>query len=277
MSDARFTGKLVVVTGAGSGIGRATALAFAGEGAHLALCDIDEATLEETAAAARALGRRVITRRVDVASRGDVAAFADDVHREHEAADVVVNNAGVAVSGGFVETTLEDWAWVMGINVMGVVHGGHFFVPRMIQRGQGGHVVNIASAAGLGATAPLVAYSTTKFAVVGMSEAMRADLKRHRIGVTAICPGFVRTGIGAASRGRGVWGTDEGKARTKKLIDRGIAPERVAARILDAVTQNEPLAIVGTEAVLMHTLKRLSPGLFEAVTHRVLSLAQPRG
>src|SRR5439155_7906728 len=121
----------------------------------------------ETAAAAGALGRRVLIRRVDVAKRDDVRALAAEVHRAHEAVDVLVNNAGVGLGGGFLDTGLEDWEWVLSINLWGVIHGCHFFVPPMVARGRGGHVVHVSSVAGYLATAQLAAYSTTQFAVSG--------------------------------------------------------------------------------------------------------------
>ena len=124
-----------------------------------------------------------------------MAAFASIVHREIGAADLLMNNAGVAVAVGFLHTELGDWDWVLGINVLGVVHGCHFFVPQMVERRGGGHVINVASAAGYVASEGLAAYSTTKFAVVGLSEALRNELRRYGIGVTAVCPGFVATRI----------------------------------------------------------------------------------
>src|SRR4051794_1525480 len=132
-----FDGKLALITGAGSGIGRATATAFARAGADLVLCDIDEAGLEATAAPLRGLGRRVSSHRVDVSSRDEMRAFADEVERTHGAVDVLVNNAGVAIAAPILETSLEDWSWILSINVWGVVHGCHFFAPGMVRRGRG--------------------------------------------------------------------------------------------------------------------------------------------
>src|SRR5262249_18182899 len=156
------------------------------------------------------------------------------------------------------DTTLDDWSWVMGINVMGVVHGCHFFVPRMVERGRGGHVVNIASCAGLAGTRMLVAYCTTKFAVVGLSESMRQELRPHRIGVTAVCPGFVKTNIVEAGRARGASATEKGKARALRTIERGIPAERVAERVLDAIRRDIDVLPITAEAWIIYSLKRLS-------------------
>jgi len=257
-----FAGKLALVTGAASGIGRATALAFARAGADLALCDLNEAALEETAVSARGLGRRVLTQRVDVARRDDVGAFADAVHREHEAVDILMNNAGVGLGGGFLDTGLDDWAWILSINLSGVIHGCHFFVPAMVRRGRGGHVVNVSSAAGFLATEQLAAYSTTKFAVFGLSEALRAELYPHRIGVTTICPGIINTPITRNARMLGRTATDAARAALVSFYERrNYGPERVAAAVLKAVARNRAVAPVSPEAWVMYYMKRLAPAL----------------
>src|SRR5215468_130228 len=195
MDVSTLDGKSVLVTGAGSGIGKATALACVRRGGRLSICDVDESGLEATAAEIRALGGSVSARRVDVADREAMRAFADAVHAEVEAVDLLINNAGVAIGGGFLHTSLDDWSWITSINIMGVVHGCHYFVPAMVGRGRGGHVVNVASAAGYLASAVLAAYATTKFGVVGLSEALRDELVPYGIGVTAVCPGLVNTAI----------------------------------------------------------------------------------
>ncbi|UQA58930.1 SDR family NAD(P)-dependent oxidoreductase [Polyangium aurulentum] len=277
MKQANFAGKVALVTGAGSGIGRATALALARAGADLVLCDISEESVCATADAIRALGRKALARRVDVSSRDAMAAFADEVHAQHAGVDLLVNNAGVAVSGGLLDTSLDDWAWQLGVNVMGVVHGCHFFVPRMVERGRGGHVVNIASLAGLAGSRTLVAYCTSKFAVVGLSEALRDELKHHRIGVTAICPGFVRTNISAAGRLRGVFAEPAARARAEQRLANGLPPERVAELILKAIGTNIAVLPVAPEAWVIYALKRLSPTLLEAVTRRVIDREYPPG
>jgi NAD(P)-dependent dehydrogenase (short-subunit alcohol dehydrogenase family) len=128
-------GRFALVTGAGSGIGRASALAFARRGADLALCDVDEAGLAATSEAARGLGREVLAQRVDVARADEMAAFADAVHRRVPAVDVLMNNAGIAIAGGFLDTSLADWERIRGVNELGVIHGCHYFVPPMVRAG----------------------------------------------------------------------------------------------------------------------------------------------
>jgi NAD(P)-dependent dehydrogenase (short-subunit alcohol dehydrogenase family) len=253
---------MALVTGAASGIGRETALALGRAGADLVVCDVNEVGLEETAAALRGLGRQVLARRVDVAQRGEMEGLAAEVHREREAVDILVNNAGVALGGGFLDTTLEDWDWIVAINLRGVVHGCHFFVPPMVTRGRGGHVVNVSSAAGYVASAPLAAYSTTKFAVLGLSEALRDELRPHGIGVTAVCPGLINTPITQSARLRGPGATPEARAALVEVYRRrNYGPERVAANLMKAIARNRAVAPISPEAWLMYFLKRACPGL----------------
>jgi NAD(P)-dependent dehydrogenase (short-subunit alcohol dehydrogenase family) len=255
-------GRTALVTGAGSGIGRETALALGRAGADLVICDLSQTGLEETTSALIAIGRRVIARRVDVASRDDMATFADEVHRQVEAVDILVNNAGVGLGGGFLDTTLDDWDWIIAINVRGVVHGCHFFVPPMVARKRGGHVVNVSSAAGYVATAQLAAYATTKFAVFGLSEALRDELGPHGIGVTAVCPGIINTPITGSARMRGPTATPEMRAALVAFYQRrNYGPQRVAANILRAIARNRAVAPISPEAWAMYVLKRLSPRL----------------
>ncbi|GIW43856.1 MAG: hypothetical protein KatS3mg077_1138 [Candidatus Binatia bacterium] len=259
-------GKTALVTGGASGIGKATALAFARRGANLVLCDVDERGLEATAEAIRALGREVFYQRVDVASRHDMRRFAEAVHERLPAVDILMNNAGVGLGASFRDTTLEDWDWIVGINLMGVVHGCHFFLPPMIARGQGGHVINVSSAAGYVATEPLCAYATTKFAVLGFSEALREELERYRIGVTAVCPGIINTPITRTARLRGPAATEEARQRMVAFYERrNYSPERVAENILKAVQRNRAVAPISPEAWLMYYLKRLSPALLRSI------------
>src|SRR5439155_1020798 len=147
----------------------------------------------------------------------------DADHAEHEAVDVLVNNAGVGLGGGFLDTSLEDWRWILSINLWGVIHGCHFFLPPMVRRGRGGHVVNVSSAAGFLATAQLAAYSATKFAVFGLSEALRDELRPHGIAVTTVCPGIINTPITTSAPMRGPLATPEGRRR--RLAAGGVAGE----------------------------------------------------
>jgi NAD(P)-dependent dehydrogenase (short-subunit alcohol dehydrogenase family) len=250
-----FQDKLALVTGAGSGIGRATALALAGAGARVVAVDVDEARVAEIE---RKLGDRcLLARRVDVSKKEEVRALAEQVHAASGALDLLINNAGVGHSGGVLNSKLEDWEWVLGANLWGVVHGCHFFVPAMVERGVGGHVVNVASTFGLVAAAGVAPYCTTKFAVLGLTESLRAELAPHRIGVSAICPGVIDTDI--IARGRF---TDEAKrARALRAFRRGHAPELVAGAILRAIRRNLAVVPVGSEAWLAWLGKRLSPRL----------------
>jgi len=248
--------KTVVVTGAGSGIGRATAEAFAKDGARLAICDVRADRVAEVAAA---LGDRVlVAKQVDVSDRAQMAAFADDVHGHVDAADVVVNNAGVGLGGSFVDTTLDNWDWVLGINLKGVVHGCHFFVPKMIERGAGGQIINVSSIFGLYAAPFSSAYVATKFAVLGMSRSLRAELAPHDIGVTAICPGMIATAI--VEDGRTSGGATRLRAEMiERFRKRGTPASAVADAILDAVRTNPAVRPVGRDAWVFATMTRFAP------------------
>lgn len=270
MDTTNLRGKTAVVTGAGSGIGRATALLLAQRGANLCICDINEVGLKEVEQLAQALGSQVLARRVDVAKRDEMKQFADAVHAQVPAVDILMNNAGVGLGGGFLDSSLEDWDWIVGINLYGVIYGCHFFIPPMVARGQGGHVVNVSSAAGYVASEALTAYSTTKFAVLGLSEALRAELDRQHIGVTAVCPGLINTPITQTSRLRGPSMNEEARKQMIAIYQRrNYTPERVAENILKAIQRNRAVAPISPEAWLMYALKRLSPGLVAWINRTV--------
>ena len=248
-------GKTAIVTGAGSGIGRATALAFAATGARVAACDVDPARL---AALAAELGPRALcVRQVDVADRAAVARFADEVHAAVGAADVVVNNAGVAVGGELLTTDLDDVDWLIGVNLRGVIHGCRLFGPAMAARGAG-QIINVSSVFGIYPAPHAAAYVATKFAVLGLSQALRVELAPRGVGVTAICPGLIATSILADSRLAGSAVGRRGKLLA--LFQRGLPPARVADAIVDAARTNPAVRTVGKDAWALHQLTRLAPG-----------------
>ncbi len=254
----KLTDRVVVITGAGSGIGRATALAFAQRGARIAACDVDQARLDSLSAE---LGdRALLVTKVDVADRAQMIAFADAVHARVPAADVIVNNAGVSVGGLFLDTSLDDWDWILGINLKGVVHGCHLFIPAMVKRGTGGHVINIASILGIYPAPNVTSYVASKFAVLGMSQSLRAELAHHKIGVTAICPGMINTAIVDDGRTNGK--VAERRAKISATFKKtGARPEKVAEAILNAVRTNPAIRTVGRDAAVIHALTRLAPGV----------------
>jgi len=261
-----LSGRVAVVTGAASGIGRGVALALARRGADLAICDVDESGLEETAERIRQLGRRVLPSRVDVSNAEQVRGFAERTYAELGRADVLVNNAGIGVGGPFVDVPLAEWDKILGVNLKGVIHGCYFFVPRMIAAGAGGHVVNISSMAGYIAGPGMTAYTTTKFGVVGFSEALRAELAGRGIGVTVVCPGVIDTPIVGSANVYGANATPENREQAIQMFQkRNYGPDRLARGILKAIQKNRGVAPITPEARAGYWLKRLFPGLVAAL------------
>jgi NAD(P)-dependent dehydrogenase (short-subunit alcohol dehydrogenase family) len=253
--------RTVLVTGAGSGIGRATAQAFANDGARVVVCDVNPDKLGETA---RSLGSALLlSEPVDVSNETAMRAFSDKVHAAIPAIDVLVNNAGVALAGG-IDTSLEDWRWVMGVNLWGVIHGCHFFVPPMRDRGRG-HVVNVSSIFGVVAPPDVLGYSTTKFGVFGLSESLRGELAPHGIHVTTVCPGMIATNIIHSGRFAGTTGDRRDKTAST-FAKRGARPEKVAAAIVDAVKRPKSVITVAAEAHFLYFLKRFAPRLTQRIT-----------
>ena len=262
MDVTHLGGRTALVTGAASGIGRALALACGRRGARLVICDVNEAGLARTEADLRGLGCEVLARRVDVSREAEVRELATVVHADVPAIDLLVNNAGVGLGGGFLDTRLEDWDWILGINLRGVILGCHFFVPKMVERGRGGHVVNTASMAAFMPGALLSAYSTTKSAVLGFSEALADELQWHGIGVTAACPGFIDTPIVDSSPMRGAQATEEARRQAKAFyVRRGYTAERTAENILRAVQRGRIVAPISPESWIAYGLRRASPAL----------------
>jgi short-subunit dehydrogenase len=224
----------------------------------LAICDVDEAGLAETATMAHAAGVEVFADRVDVADLQEMEAFARSVHERHDAVDLLVNNAGVAVVGDFLETTPRDWDRVLSVNVLGVVHGCYAFLPAMIGRGHG-YVVNVASAVAFMPTPTMSAYSASKAAVLAFSETLRAELRPLGIGVSAVCPGLINSPTTSTVEIRGD-NANERRARMMKVYKRrDYTPARVARHILRGVKGDRPVVPVAVEAYAMYGLSRVPP------------------
>jgi NAD(P)-dependent dehydrogenase (short-subunit alcohol dehydrogenase family) len=244
-------GRTAVVTGGASGIGRAMLLRFARAGANVVVADVDEAGMAAVAGEAQALGVKALAVRTDVTDLGQVQALAARAFDAFGAVHVLCNNAGVAAWGGLETATHRDWQWVLGVNLWGVIHGVEAFVPRMIARGEPGHVVNTASMAGLIASRGLGVYNTSKYAVVGLSETLAKDLKPHRIGVSVLCPMGVETRIRDSARSRPAALRNERDAEGEpvELIGRYLAPETVADMVLAAIEADELYVITHDEGL----------------------------
>jgi NAD(P)-dependent dehydrogenase (short-subunit alcohol dehydrogenase family) len=268
MNTTDLNGRWVAVTGAGSGIGEAIARACAARGANLAVCDINPDRLDSVAGALRALGAEVVTGQVDVSDGPAVDAFAAAVHERTPAVDIVVNNAGVTMAAGALDTTPKDWDWVLGVNLYGVIHGCAAFAPAMRDRRRGGHVVNIASMDGLAGMEGFAAYTTAKFGVVGYSESLRAELAHYGIGVTTICPGPIRTSLVHDMPARGRFdGTYRDRIRIESL--KGVSPDRVARAMFRSIDRNRALCPVTPLAWMTYYMKRLTPTMTATMLDRV--------
>ena len=262
-----FGGKVIAITGAGSGIGRALAVELAGRGAHLSLSDIDAAGLAETVAMCQGSGSKVTSTIVDVADRTAVFAWADEVVAEHGRANMIVNNAGVAVGATVEHGSYDDMEWLMGINFWGVVHGTKAFLPHIKASGDG-HVVNISSVFGLVSIPTQSAYNAAKFAVRGFSDALRIELEIERadVSVTTIHPGGIKTNIARSARVDASVADVGGDATT--FVDEfdklaRTTPERAARQILIAIERNRRRALIGRDAIVFDLMSRLPAGLYQ--------------
>lgn len=258
MAHTGFANKRCFITGAASGIGRATALQLAAEGAELYLTDRDAEGLEKTVADARSLGAEVREHRaLDISDYDAVVAFADEIHSRHPAMDIVMNIAGVSAWGTVSTLTHQHWKSMIDINLMGPIHVIEAFVPSMVAAGTGGHIVNVSSAAGLVALPWHAAYSASKYGLRGMSEVLRFDLARHRIGVSVVVPGAVKTPLVQTVQ---IAGVDREDPRVKKWTDRfgghAVSPEHAAECILKGVRRNRFLIYTSADIRALYLFKR---------------------
>jgi short-subunit dehydrogenase len=268
-------GKVAVVTGAGHGIGRETALALAARGCRLALCDINEEALQAVRKELSERGATITVHRVDVSDEMQMSSFATEVVAAHGQVHVLVNNAGVTVYASFEEHSIEDLKWILGVNLWGVLYGCKFFLPYLKEAGEG-HIVNLSSVFGIIAPPLQTSYVATKFAVRGFSESLRAELVEHNIGVTSVHPGAIQTNI--VRDARLVTDTHaELRNTTQRLFDRlGTTPDVVAARVVKAIEQNSPRVLITREAHVADALKRLMPATTDGIVARVFKRISPQ-
>jgi NAD(P)-dependent dehydrogenase (short-subunit alcohol dehydrogenase family) len=275
-----FSGRRCLITGAAGGIGRATALAAAREGAVLYLTDLDEAGLHRVAGEIRDSGGTVAyLSGVDLTDHQAVEAMAEEIHRDQPGLDVVMNIAGIAIWGWVEELQHSHWQRLVEVNLMGPIHVIECFIPPMIFAGRGGHLVNVSSAAGLFGLPLHVAYSATKFGLRGISEVLRFDLRRHDIGVSLVCPGRVDTPLVPTVEIAGIDRADPRATRlTNQFARRMVTPDRAAEAILEGVRKNRYMVYTSRDIQLAHFVQRTLPPAYElamrVINARFSALAQ---
>ncbi|HYL83555.1 MAG TPA: SDR family NAD(P)-dependent oxidoreductase [Candidatus Angelobacter sp.] len=257
-----LSGGVAVVTGAGSGIGRALAQQLCAAGPALAIADIDEAGLQETEKSLVKQSARITAHVVDVAKEEEVKSFAREVSEQHGRATLLINNAGVALQGEFNEVSLDDFRWLMDINFWGAVYGVKYFLP-LLKREPRAQIVNLSSVFGIIAPAGQAPYAASKFAVRGFTEALRHELQGSAISVSCVHPGGIRTPIARHSRlgaGASAAKREENVARFERLAR--TSPENAAAVILRGVERRSPRILIGTDAYQIDVLQRLRPATY---------------
>ncbi len=248
--------RVAVVTGAGSGLGRALSIELSRAGAHVVLADVDPAAARATAALVEALGRRALCVTTDVKELSAVEQLLEQTLSEFGACHLAFNNAGVFHAAALLDTPPEQWRRVIETNLWGVIHGCRTFGAHFVRQREG-HIVNTSSAAGLFPTPGMSCYSTTKFAIVALSQQLRWELASAGVGVTVLCPGVLRTGIGKAP-GVGLEHID-----VDALVSRSPPPEGLARKVVRAVKRNRPLVRYGPDSYLLSLLRLLPQWLVD--------------
>ena len=271
-----LSGKVVAITGAGSGIGRQLAVQLAGMGAALALSDVNEKGLAETIELVGPTHRLVTGQRLDVADRAAVFAWADQVRKDHGTAHVVINNAGVSMSASVAEMRIEDFEWLMNINFWGVVSGTQAFLPGFLAQDEG-HIVNISSIFGIIGVPTQSAYNAAKFAVRGFTESLRQELAGTGVRATCVHPGGIKTNI--VRGGRHYSDIQGGKADASILINEfdriaRTSAEEAARVIIDGILKDRPRVLIGQDAKMMDRLARSMPGTYDKVMMGVTKLGR---
>jgi NAD(P)-dependent dehydrogenase (short-subunit alcohol dehydrogenase family) len=258
-------GKLALVTGAGAGIGQATAVELARQGARaVVVVDRDLAAAEKTAAAVRDAGAGAAVYQVDVSDEAGMNELAAQVNNAHGVVDILVNNAGIGMAGRFLETTPEHWDTILAVNLRGVLNGSRAFGTQMVDRGEGGTIINVSSAAAFLPSKSMIAYGTTKAAVLAFSESLRADLADEGITVTAVCPGFVNTNIAKSTVYAGMTPDEQERAQRKADASyrrRNYTPEATARAIVKAVKTGPPVLPIAAESRVGYAMRRISPSV----------------
>lgn len=242
----KLEGRTAFITGGASGIGFAMAKAFAAAGMKVVIADVEQEALDAAVAKLKEGNADVLGICIDVRDREAMAAAAATVTETFGAVHLLCNNAGVGAGGPMHETTYGDWDWTLGVNLNGVVNGLQAFLPGMVAHGEGGHVVNTASMAGIAGFGGMGPYNASKFAVVGISEALAQDVAHANIGVSVLCPGFVKTNIFTSHRnrpadlpGREYAPSAEDEARLAEILETALSPDQVAEQVLEAVRQRQ--------------------------------------
>ncbi len=258
-------GRVAVVTGAGSGIGRASARILARHGARVHVADVNSSAAEQVAAEIQAAGGAAVAHTLDVADPAAVEACAEVVYAAERGVDILHNNAGIGHGGNIEATTVEDWQRVIGVNLLGVAYGVQAFVPRMLAQGRPASVINTASMAGIVPTAKMAPYVASKFGVVGLTEALNAELSGRGIHVSAICPGIINTPIVATGIMRGDVAAMHDRA-TQYYATRGASPDEVAEAVLRTIANHRLIVPVPRRQVTVpYLLHRLSPQMAQPI------------